>query len=258
MTRNQMRGILTVAEIKRLCLARYMAEQSRYAELTARVQSALDVKTEEENPVTAMIKNKMADIFSDLAACRLYLDQDATPLLSPQDYERFIPWVVESAEARGVKFDGPEDSERFGRSVIESMKEYSSKVYGVMSSMINPYDEYWRWINTVFDLTDERGILPLTFGPVVDEITRRMYTSEEYTILFGKILNELNSVDMTKGILLSSMFDMLGKDDMEGRSMLELEFEENVMPLLHEISEKIKAVANAWLNEEVARIYVVK
>ena len=122
----------------------------------------------------------------------------------------------------------------------------------------NPYEEYWRWATTVLDLAAERGILPtelLAFENATDEITRRMFTKKQFVVLSKKAVNKLMDADVLKKIIVQPMLDMVAEGDEEERRELEQELETELMPQLRETVKKSKVVINAWLGEEVERIY---
>ena len=65
--------------------------------------------------------------------------------------------------------------------------------------------------------------------------------------------------DVLKKIIVQPMLEMLGTEaDEEGRRELEQELETELMPQLRETVEKSKVVINAWLGEEVERIYAAE
>ncbi|MDO8436181.1 MAG: hypothetical protein Q7S82_02230 [bacterium] len=251
---------LTVAELKSLILARFNAEQSNEAKLRALIQREFGNEIQEEKPETIAIKNKFADWSSDVLARRLKRNRRATPLLSYRDFVQFIPSILDViSQARGYELEAEERKmfEKFTKAMFQNLFE-------VVRDMIilpgkNPYEEYWRWANTVFDLAAERGVLPtelLALEGATDEIMRRMFSKKQFgDILAEKVADRFTSADVLKKIVIQPMLDMVAEGDEEERRDLERDLEAELMPQVREIVEKSKVVINAWLDEEIARIY---
>ncbi|MBI4812370.1 hypothetical protein HY798_02960 [Candidatus Falkowbacteria bacterium] len=250
---------LTVAELKSLLLARFNAEQSKQVKLQARLQQELGNEVQEEKPEVIAIKNKFADWISDVLARRLKHNWRTTPLLSSRDFIRFVPSMInEIAKVEGNEL-APEERkmfEKFMKAIFENIFEM---VHAIIPPRKNPYEEYWRWATTVLDLAAERGILPtelLALENATDEIARRMFTKKQFVALSKKAVNKFMDADVLKKIIFQPMLDMVAKGDEEERRELEQELEAELMPQLRETVEKSKVVINAWLGEEVERIYV--
>ena len=250
--------ILTVAELKSLLLARFNVEESRRVKLQARLQQKLGKEVQEEKPKTIAIKNKFADWISDVLARRLKRNRRTTPLLSSRDFVRFVPSMISEIEKmEGDEFDAESRKmfEKFMKSMFEGIFEM---VHSIVPPRKNPYEEYWRWAMTVLDLAAERGILPaelLALENTFDEITRRLFTKKQFAALSKKAVNKFMDTDVLKKIIIQPMLNMVAEGDEEERRELEQELEAELMPQLRETVEKSKVVINAWLGEEVERIY---
>ncbi|MBI2035201.1 MAG: hypothetical protein HYT12_00775 [Candidatus Liptonbacteria bacterium] len=249
---------LAVAELKSLLLARFNAGQSKQAKLQARLQQELGNEVQEEKPEAIAIKNKFADWISDVLARRLKQNRRTTPLLSSRDFVKFVPSMIdEIAKIEGGELEAEERKmfEKFMKAMFENIFEM---VHAMVPPRKNPYEEYWRWTTTVLDLAAERGILPtelLALENATDEITRRMFTKKQFVALSKKAVNKLMDADMLKKIIVQPMLDMVAEGDEKERRELEQELETELMPQLRETVEKSKVVINAWLGEEVERIY---
>lgn len=249
---------LTVAELKSLLFARFNVEQSMKVELQARLQQALGKETQEEKPETIAIRNKFANWISEVLARRLKRNRRTTPLLSSRDFVRFVPSMISEIEKmEGVELDVESRKmfEKFMKSMFEGIFEM---VHSMVPPRKDPYEEYWRWAMTVLDLAAERGIPPtelLALEEAADEIVRRMFTKKQFVTRSKKALNKFTDADVLKKIIVQPMLDMVAEGDEEERHELEQELEAEIMPQLHETTEKYKVVINAWLGEEVERIY---
>lgn len=250
---------LTVVELKSLLLARFNAEQGKQAKLQVRLQQELGNEVQAEKPEAIAIKNKLADWISDVLARRLKQNRRTTPLLSSRDFVRFVPSMIdEIAKVEGDELE-VEDRKMFEKFMKAMFENIFEMVHAMVPPRKNPYEEYWRWATTVLDLAAERGILPtelLALENATDEITRRMFTKKQFVALSKRAVNKFMDADVLKKIVIQPMLDTLVSelDDDERREM-EQELEAEVMPQLRETVEKTKVVINAWLGEEVERIY---
>lgn len=252
---------LTVTELKSLLLARFNAEQGEQAKLQARLQQELGNEVQEEKPEVIAIKNKFVDWISDVLARRLKQNRRTTPLLSSRDFVRFIPFIINEI----AKIEGDELDAKSRKMFEKFMKSMFENIFGMVHAMVpprkNPYEEYWRWATTVLDLASERGILPtelFVLEGATDEITRRMFTKKQFVTLSKRAVNKFMDADVLKKMIVQPMLDMVAAEaDEEERRELEQELEAEVMPQLRETVEKTKVVINAFLGEEVERIYAV-
>lgn len=250
---------LTVAELKSLLLARFNAKQSKQTKLRTRLQQELGSEVQEKKPEVIAIENKFADWISDVLARRLKRNRRTTPLLSSRDFVKFVPSIInEIAKTEGeLEAEERKMFEKFIKAMFENIFEM---VHEMVPPRKNPYEEYWRWATTVLDLAAERGILPtelLALENATDEIARRMFTKKQFVALSKKAVNKFMDTDVFKKIILEPILEMAAEGDEEKRRELEQEVEAELMPRLRETVEKSKVVINAWLGEEVERIYAV-
>ena len=251
---------LTVEELKLLLLARFNIEQSKQAKLQERLQQALGGEVQEKKPEAIAIEKKFADWISDILARRLKRNRRASPFLSARDFVKFVPTILDIIEqAEGEKLDAEERKmfEKFMKAIFEN-------IFEIVRSMVpegkNPYEEFWRWTQTVLDLAAERGVLPtelFALEGMTDEITRRMFSKKEFVTLYKKAVNKFIDADTLKKILIQPLLDTITEDDEEERREMEKEIETEIMPQLREIVEKSKVVISNFLTDEVARIYAV-
>lgn len=252
---------LTVAELKSLLLARFNAEQSKQSKLQARLRRELGKEAQEEKPETIGIQNKFADWISDVLARRLKQNRRTVPLLSSRDFVRFVPSMInEIAKVEGDELEAED------RKMLEKlMKAMFENIFEMVHAMVpprkNPYEEYWRWVTTVLKLASERGILStelFAFEEATDEITRRMFTKKQFIALSKKGVNKFVDADVLKKMIVQPMLDMVAAEaDEEERRKIEQELETELMPQLRKTAERTKLAINAWLGEEVERIYAV-
>ena len=248
-----------MAELKSLLLARFNAEESNGAKLSARIQQELGNEMQEEKPEIIAIKKKFADLTCDILARRLKRNRRATPLFSSRDFVRFAPLIInELAKIEGDELEVEERKiiERVARTMFENI--FEMLLHATVPPHKNPYKEYWRWVTTVLDLATERSILPtelLALENATDEIMRRMFTEKQFVTLSNKTTSKLMDADVLKKVILQPILDMDAKGDKEKRREMEQEFEAEFMPELRGTLDKLKVVIKSLLDEEVGRIY---
>jgi len=250
--------ILTVAELKSLLVARFKVERATQAKLQERLRQALGNEVQEEKPEITAVRNKFVDSLLDVLARRLKSNWCTAPLLSYQDFVEFVPSLIdEITKAEGVELEA-ENRKKLEKVLKAMFENVCELVHTRVLPGKNLYDEYWRWIMIVLDLAAECGILPtelLALEDAADEISRRMFTKEQFVTLTNKANHLLMDADVMKKLILQPILDMLSEGDEGERRELEQELGAEIMPLVREIAEKSKAVINIWLGEEVERIY---
>lgn len=252
---------LTVAELKNLLIAHFIAEQDKQAKLRARFQQELGNEIRVEKPEINAIKKKYADWIYGTIARRLKRNRRTTPLLSSRDFVRAFPLLIE-----GIAESAGDELEKEEREMLEKfMKTMFKNILEMMDTVVplnkDPYKEYWRWISIVLDLASERGVLPtelFTLEGATDEITRRTFTKKQFIAHSKRVTKKFTSVNMLKKIVVQPILDTVVAEfhvDEEGQREIEQNLETDLMPQLNETVEENKVVINAWLAEEIERIY---
>ena len=247
------RKTVTVAELKSLFLMglqRSVAIQMGY---TKRIQQELGVEAQEENPENIAIKNKFLDWVCDIIAHRLKRKPLTTPLLSSADFKYFAPFMIDAvAQVKNLKLT-TEDREILKKDLKSEFENFIEVLHGMMPPNMNLYEAFSLKFKILLDLAAERGVLPtelIMLEEVNDEITRRMFSKEQFITNFENAINKYLNVDVFKKNLLGPIIDLATEDELR---MLEQIF----MPKLRETVEKTKAVVNTLFAEEIVRTYVV-
>lgn len=258
---------LTKAELKALLLARFNAEKGKQMELQARIFVGLGRRAPEKTPEAIALECAVADVVcEELARClkqslklKKFFHVDPAP--SPYVFTRLAALVfVAIGKEKG---DIHEDERKMLEEFLKTMFRSTFEMMGeILSPCKNIYEEYWRWVTTVLDLATERGILPtelLALQGATDEITRRMFTKEEFTTLSERAVSKLMDIDTLKKVVVQPMLDVYVGDEFgeEARREAEQALEAQVMPQLREDIRKTKVIVSVFLNEEVERIYAV-
>lgn len=248
----------TVAEIKSLLIARYNAQQSRAAEVRARIQRDLGCQIPEVTPTANEIQDKFINWLSGVLARRLKRNRRTTPLISSRDCVHFVALMNDEVTKAGGDELEAEERAMLEKFVKTSFDNLSEMAHAMVPTRKNPYEEYWRWIKTVFRLANERGVTPtdlLASTDGADEIARRTLTKKQFIAISKKGIKNFTDADSLKKMLFQTLLAMLPEDDEEGRCKLIQELEAQLMPQLREMVAKAKPVISALLNEEVERIY---
>lgn len=249
---------LDVDELKALLLANFRAGQTGQRELQARIQQALDEPVQEEKSEVVAIWNKMMEQVSGLIARRLKDNRRDEPLFSSGDLGQFVSSLFDyivSGQSDKLETKEREMLEKFLKTIFENVVEMTQ---GIAAPDKNPHDEYWRWVEIVFNLAAEHNMVPtelLAFQWARDEITRQMLTQEQFVAIYEKGTVKLMDIDALKKAYLQPILDMLVEDNEEERVELEHDFETEVMPQFRERFAKIATVMNAWYKEQASRIY---
>jgi hypothetical protein len=252
---------LTEAQLKSLILVRFNMQKANQVKLSTRIEQELGDEFQAEDPAETVIKNDFLNLISGLLACRLLRNNLTEPLITPEDYNQIEHWILtEVSKLTGAE---PTNKER------ESCKKYLVSMFENITEMVheivppntNRYEEYWKWVTTALDVASERGVLPeglFELEGVSDEITRRMYSKEQYINISKRTQAKMLDFDTFKKNMFMPMIDLYADDATEEeRRELEDDFDVELKPQILKRFEKMEAIFNTFLNEEVARIYRV-
>lgn len=251
---------IPLAELKSLLVALFKTEEGIVTKLKARLYEEFDNWNYQENPADLARRNKCTDWMCDTLARRMKQDRRITPLLSHQDWAEFaIPMVIEEFEQKkGYELD-PNEQKMIEKLVSRMFEEVSEMIDSIVLQGKTPYDEYWRWVTTTLELATEQCIPPtklLTLENGLDEISRRMFTKEQFLAYSHRRVKKFTDIDSFKKAFIQPMLEALSLqlDDDELRETVQ-EIEADIMPELINGMEKIKVVLNTFFDEEAERIY---
>ncbi|MSU55505.1 MAG: hypothetical protein EXS46_03140 [Candidatus Taylorbacteria bacterium] len=251
----------SVSELKSLLLARLKMERLQQEKLRRRHRQELGNEVQEEDPEVTAFRGKFEDWTSNILAHRLIRNRRNTPLLSAQDFTKFIPSMIKEIE----RIEGVKPDAKSCRIFKNSMKPMFSGIVDSIHSMVpphkDPYKEYWRWVMTVLKLSSERNTPPtdlLTLEEAADEIVRRMFTKRQFVALSKKEVNRYMNADVINKSIVQPMLGMNNEGTDEERLALKYKYEMELMPQLREKVKKFKIFMDKWLKEEVKRIYAKK
>jgi len=251
---------IMVEELKQLLIAYFNYNQLRRVEMQKRLQQSLGEEIKKENSKVLAIEENLKGWMADIIAKRLKRNRRNVTLLSSRDFNKIIPDLLENFE----KVEGEELDNKERKMFTKFMKLVFGNIFEILYSIIpeneNPYDEYWRWVRTVVDLANERGISLMEIisnKENADEVTRRMFTLDQFVVLSKRTINKFVDSDAIKKTIIQPILvlDIISELDEEERKEIEKELEEEVMPQLREIMGKAKVFLNTILEEEVMRIY---
>lgn len=248
------KSVLSVEEIKELLLFRARLSLERTKTVKNLLAEAFGLPLRKEDPISAIFESETNNLFADLMASRLKRNRHNVPILSRRDFDKLYPAVIESYK----KISGQELDEReleFFKVIFGTLLEkYSSPC----SEKDNPYTDFWQWAIIVVELAKEQGLKPLQFLEqeyVGDQITKRMFTQEEYLDLQKKGMDLLasNNSDFNDAVLQPFL---LGLCNASGLSEEERQLEEKKLQVcVEDCMIKTRQVFMDWLNAEAQRIY---
>jgi len=252
---------LTKAELEQLLFVRFQAEQSKQVKLQARLLQELGHEVDEEKPSDVEIKNIIARWVSKMLAHRLKQNRRTAPLFSSQDFSRFVSSIFEEPTKTKNNTLNADDLKTLKELIKPTFNNILEMVYVVMPLHKNPYEEYWRWVNAVIDVATNEYDIPPTELPMrenaTDEVTRRMFSRGQFIKINERTMHKLNNADVLKEILiqqmLGSLASLLNQSELcEMKDHLKVQ----IMPRLRKFIKATEVVINAWLKEEVNRIYL--
>jgi len=259
---------LSAKEIKSLLMAKNDVRMFIQKTFNKKIGEAIHQEIQpEESPAQVAVKNGFTNQFFDLIADRLSKNQQDILLFSSSDLPLLTSAIVKLVEKeQGYELDVDERKliEKLIGSLFEGMLGMLHDM--VPDSSCNLYVEYWRWIDTVLNLSAERGI-PATeifkTEAQCDEITRRLYSKEQFLVQNNKdILGKFTAEKLKKTIILPILNAMIEvetgeeeEDREEIRQELEKELEKEVMPQIRIFVEAAKNIGREWIDKEINRIY---
>jgi hypothetical protein len=121
----------------------------------------------------------------------------------------------------------------------------------------NPYDEYWRMITVIETLANDEMLAPdaVLTAEMYDEVTRRLYTREQYLAQAEKALKIVADPEALLNSMITPALDLLCSDDPELRAEIEDEIREMMTAQLMPLFTKMESAMRVMMTEEADRIY---
>lgn len=245
---------LTVAELKSLFSAYFKISQIKQAEFLTRLERELGEKVPSvENPKVTAIKEKLLELMVDLLARRLKRNRRSVPLISSRDAVRLTHEMMDAIEEMSGEKIGAEIRKVIEGCIGSLIENILEMMCPMISSNEDVYNRNWKVATAISDLAEDRGVAPVELvglEGVLDEVTRRTYTREEFVDLSRKIASAYTDVDKLNATYIKPLLDAFPLDE-EMRHELEGEMRSNLI----EQVEKTKGLISSWLEEETNRIY---
>lgn len=208
---------LTVDDLRLILFARLEIDLSERMEEEDRIQMTLFGEVKKKSQISILIEGGLSLWIAQTLANRLKQNHREIPPVSFEDFSDVFPLIfraIEEMVEEKIDIKVREAIRSLSTMMAKSILEVVSGLWGEK----NPYEECWRWISIVLELAEKRNILPLEIvvsKSASEEITRRMFSEEEFTILCKKSAGKL----------------------------------------MKAIVERREKVINAMVNEKIARIY---
>jgi len=173
---------------------------------------------------------------------------------------------IEGAEAyveRMSVFEETKPSAEERAAIEMMMKSVASSVIKLVDSSADaedPYDYYWKFLNTTQVLANDQMIpldQPLT-PELYDEVTRRMFTREQYIERNKKALKIFDDPENIINSIIAPLLTQLGIDDdmsKEERDEMEAEIRKSVMAEVTPMFDIIEKFTAELAELEADRIY---
>ncbi|HSV94801.1 MAG TPA: hypothetical protein VLH94_02405 [Spirochaetia bacterium] len=251
---------LSVATIEAILVGKFLYEEKRSAQYSQRIQNALGVPvpTTDSKELSDQLKMFMAGSI----AKKLFRNDRSDSLFSVDECDQLI------FDHLYKKFeDDTNVNDEDKRLIINSVKLMVSGMVDSIMSLVDgpdPYDQYFKIINTIEFLANEE-CLPLDEplpDELYDEVTRRIYTKEEYVSLNEKGLKLISDPEALLKVLMKPVIDNLLKDldpefIQEMREEIEVEMKELVSLQFAPLFEKLGKVTKEIVTEETNRLYAL-
>jgi hypothetical protein len=251
-----MRSQLTEEGLRELLRARY----NNYKKGVQKFSDSINVESSEVCPKKIVFNDELSEYLYSLIARRLMLDKTDFQLIDESDFVAFIPSLIDQYVMANNEAISKEE-----RMEIELvLRTMGREFIGVTNDGVlpgrNAYEEYWRWINIVLDLSGEHGIAPaelISFDWAQDEVCRRLYSKEELLQLGEATINKFSSPESIKRMLVEPMFEANPDFSEEEKAGFLAEIDEEVMPIVQKQLEEGSALALRQIKKEADRIYGV-
>lgn len=256
---------ISVEELRELLLAEYKIGQSIAQKLQERIQRRSDqpMPVQAEDPRSAIVKDKIIGSLYEMTARRLKRNRREVPLFSKRDIVKLIPQIIGSIEQMSGEKFGTRESVKLKSlfktilcNLFDIASDGSFLPGGVayVAGKTDQYEAYWRRIRTILALARERNIKPVECLTDQDEITRRLYSKEEYNALFQKVMSKSFDPEILKKAFFQPIIGMFA-DSPEELKKIERDFEAELMPQIAGYVKAAKQEVDSFISEAIARIY---
>lgn len=213
------------------------------------------------DPRVSALLQRAEELLSDLAADRLLANDRNQPFLTKKGFVAlFDPTMAKELFGDELEDDEIAAMESFFKTFAE---EACLRIEEAAICEPDLYTAWWRNINTLLDISKERKMSPidcLAIAEVEDELVRRLYTKEQYADKMQKTYHKIGDAEMMKGVILEPFLQALALQcdyNEDERAEMRSDLEENFMPQLRTLCEKMAQVFNEWFEERVAHLYGV-
>ncbi len=240
-----MSNMLVTELIEKILANKFRSDRAITDRITEEMRIELNMpQTIDE--ITAAMNKAAYERMAEVMAPRLVANDRSIPLICVDDFEELL---LRHAE---TKFPNKFQHER--EAIIRVAKPAITTLFLSILKMADgsdPYDHYWKVVNTIASLADVSQSLnqPLS-EDLYDEVTRRVYSREAYVnqinMSFGIVSDPeklvrliLDSMNLNETQRLMSETEILGKLHLQVKPMFE-----KMLPVMHRI-----------VDNEVNRIY---
>lgn len=187
-------------------------------------------------PSIKIMQSKYIDEVTSIMVRRLR--EGENQLISIEDIVLLIPRIIDFfEEAKDVKFSPLE------REVLETYaKAIFLNLFDDLVEELPSRKKVYRWIKVLMEIANEKPF-SLSETELLDEVTRRLYSREEFIAECNKTIERLN-VDATKKVLIKPLIETIETEEING-------MDEEIEKAISEVKEQVKL----FLSGETTRIY---
>ncbi len=246
---------LDVDTIKSILLNKFIFDDKRNTAMSQRIFATMGFPVAVQTQADFDLKEGLLQKMSSLIALRLVEDDRSIPILSAEDFDQQISEYIGNKISEDTTMDQP-DREVLEPTIKPVILKLIEGLMGFMKDETDPYEEYWRLINTIKALAnDEMLSLSILFDDAFyDEVTRRVTTRDQYIVQSEKALGFVTDPQKLIDTFITPILQALVADESVNSEELG-ELTEELKSQLAPAFQKFEQVTKEILAEEVDRLY---
>ena len=247
--------IVTKNDWQALILAWNKGQNASVERMRRHIGLAIETPNKDNNLNIDLMKVKLEGQMSEIMAIRLKNNCREIPLLSKEDFSS-LSIIMANHFEQNANYVLDEEERQTIQSAYSGIMESMADALCSMSD--DPYESWYKIAEVSSKLSNDYGIPLLDLfsnEKIVDQITKNVFSQEEYLAKFEKGMEKLLSPDFFKNMMINIAKGFPDVNWKEDREEIEREFDEEVLPKINEYIENLRPVIKKYIDEEVARIY---
>lgn len=240
-----------------LIVANLNYDNTRLNEINRQVNEALGEPTAKASDEDTELMTSTTKQVAELLARRLLDNNPNVPLYSDDDLEAFINQMIKTKEADSGMNLEDEETAVFIQVLKGIFKAFMDAI--VQDSPEQLYSTYLQWVETVITVARERCQDPAYLASTqegVDEVTRRLYTMDEYISLRRKALASFLDENFFRKAMVESTVAVLASSfDEDELAELRTAVETQIEPMIKSRVPVSRQITERQIADDITRIY---